>query len=213
MASFATMQSRIADELARTDLTSQISNAILDTIKAYERRRWSWNEQTSTFSTVADQANYGSAANSVIPNLIQIDAMYVTLAGTGAGKLELRRRTWPWYRDAEAMGTQSSDPPTDYTYYAQQIWLWPTPSEVRTVTIDNVYRLTALSAGSDTNAWTTDAEEMVRTAAKITVLETIVRGEGFAEAQSLRKRLSEVETDLMAENQMRIGTGIKAYYL
>jgi len=59
------MQDRIADELMRSDLSSQISVAINDAITTYQHDRFRFNETfTCNFTTAVGQQNY-NAANTV----------------------------------------------------------------------------------------------------------------------------------------------------
>ena len=90
MSTFGNMMDRIADELDRTDLTSQIQKAIQTAIDRYERKRFWFNEARSiTFNTVDGQEFYTSSDNSAIPNLLQIDVVRLTVSGSD--KIELER--------------------------------------------------------------------------------------------------------------------------
>src|SRR5262252_6598248 len=56
------MQDRIADELMRGDLYSQIATAINDAIIIYQHERFRFNETfTCTFQTVVGQQNYNAS--------------------------------------------------------------------------------------------------------------------------------------------------------
>lgn len=194
MTTYAVMQARIADELTRSDLTTQIQKAILSAIKHYERVRFYFNASvTDTFSTVADQEYYGSAANSKIPNLVMIDALTVT-----SSSIKSRLENWPF---EVIEGSQNSDitgQPTAFCYYAQQIRLYPIPDAVYTVTGSWLYRLTALSADGDTNAWTTDAEELIRNRASCDLLWRVIdnpeRAQYFRMAEMEALKALEMET-------------------
>lgn len=210
MATFVDMQNRIADELARSDLTTQIRNAIWDTIKAYERRRWAWNEGTTTFLTVPTRQWYGGYDNSWIENVISLDS--VVASQTGGTVTKLRPRSYEWLQEAVGNTTTGSVTPTDYCYYHRIIGLYPIPTDVITITLSIVYRLPALVNGNDFNAWTNDGEEMVRTAAKIQLLQTVIRGqEAFQEAQMLNSRLAAIESGVISENHVRQSVGVKPW--
>jgi len=156
---YGTIKTRIADDLARSDLTSQIATAVLNAIKHYERRRFYFNTRvaTDTFALVANQEYYGSADLAVIPNLITIDDMYATVGGV---RYHILPTTFEGIAEAQD-GLLTRDPPFNYAYHAQQIRMYPIPSAARTVTMATHYRLTALSADGDANAWTTDAEDLI----------------------------------------------------
>ena len=54
MSTFGALKTRIADELNRSDLTSQIASAVPRAIEYYARERFDFNEGRSTASTVVD---------------------------------------------------------------------------------------------------------------------------------------------------------------
>jgi hypothetical protein len=157
------MKSRIADELGqRADLTTQITAAIQSAIKFYEHERFYFNETTGTFSTVVGQEYYSSSDYADIPNMILIDNVNLTISGSIH---EIRRRSFNYIESVNTSTALQGDP-TDYCYYKQQLRFYPIPQAVRTVTVAYVKRLAALSSDSDTNAWMTDGEQLIRARAK-----------------------------------------------
>ncbi len=66
MGTYVQLQSRIADELARTDLTSEIELEILSAVRWFSHQRFSWNEASmAQFTTVNGQRYYWLPANFV----------------------------------------------------------------------------------------------------------------------------------------------------
>ena len=62
--SYAALQARIADELSRTDLTSEIALEIASAIEWYQYENFPWNEaSTVPFNTVTGQRYYPLPAN------------------------------------------------------------------------------------------------------------------------------------------------------
>ena len=200
MTTYATMRSRIADELAKDSITSNINSAIQSAIKFYEREKFYFNTRvTDTFTTVANQEYYGSAALAAIPDLIEIDDMYATVDST---RYHLTPMTFEEMAGLQT-GAVTGDPPSAYCYYAQQIRLYPIPSAARTITMADHYRLTALSADSDTNAWTTDAEELIRCHAKHDLAQNVLYDDGLAER--MEKRIPALLAALRRETRKRRG--------
>lgn len=170
MTTYGTMQTRIADEVTRTDLTSQIQNSIQTAIKKYEREEFYFNVTTGTFLTVAGQEYYGSAANSDIPNIARLISATIDIGGEES-LLEI-----VGYEEIERLSDGSSRAdPDKVAYYTQRVRLCPIPSAVRTITLTYVDRFTELSAAGDTNAWMTDGEEMIRTCAKADLFNHVIR--------------------------------------
>ncbi|MGH6954427.1 MAG: phage adaptor protein [Alphaproteobacteria bacterium] len=201
MSDYGAMQSRIADEIARSDLTNQVKLAIQSAIDFHERERFYFNEDTTTWSTVANQEYYGSADNAEIPNLVEIDALKINANG----------RTYPLlprdfaYMDAVSSTTTHTGDPVDYCYFRQRFRFYPIPSATRTVTLAYVKRLSTLSISADTNAWMTDGEELVRARAKWNLFLNVIRNP--EEAAFMKAIEREALSALRAETTRRISVG------
>lgn len=156
---FGAIKTRIADEINRSDLTSQISLAVISAVEHYERERW-WFEETidATVSTVAAQ-DYVS--NAIISTMARIDKVQITVGSAQYTVFPISYDEWA----SQATSTTSGQP-TEYTYYKDRLYLYPTPGDTYTLDISGVQRLTTLSGASDTNGFTNYAEELIRQRAK-----------------------------------------------
>lgn len=183
MTTYGAMQSRIADELDRTDLTTQIQQAIKTAIAKYDRKRFFFNESRSvTFSTVDGQEFYTSADASAIPTLLFIDNVKLTISASD--KIDLEPRS---YGELEYLSTNSvtdEGQPTAYAYYSKQLRLYPIPDDAYPIRISGVFALSDLSASADTNAWMTDAEALIRARAKREVYTHVIRDLEGAQAMA-----------------------------
>lgn len=201
MGTLLELKTRIAQDLTRDDLTSQIGNAVSDAIKFYERQRFWFNTTRNlTFNTVAGQTAYGTAALSQIPNLVKIDALYLT-QGSSIFALD-------WYEanDFEILenGSTGAGKPDAFTYVDQEIRLWPRPSAIYSMRIHALYRLPALTDNA-TNAWTDAAEELIRSHAKMLLFMDLVGDdEGAARMQAKIPFLLDA---LRSESSMRSASG------
>lgn len=170
MSTYGTMQTRIADELINESITTaQIQKAIQTAIAHYEREPWWFNQKVGTFSTVADQELYTATEFSDMANVVRIDSM---LATSGSTDTKLRGVDYSTIEDVQD-GSVSGDP-TFYTRYADKIRLYPIPSSVMTMTVSYIYKLAALNADADTNAWVDECEELIRNQAKQTLCYDII---------------------------------------
>lgn len=164
MPTLAILKARIATELDRTNISSQIASAITDAIAEHERERFWFNESRDlTFSTVTAQRIYTTAAASWIPDVIEIDDMFVTVGGVS------RRMTKedPSVLELLSVSNGTSGSPFLWSYFNKSIVLYPVPDTAYTVRALAHYRLAALTDDSQTNAWTTEAEQLIRRTAKI----------------------------------------------
>ncbi len=165
MTTLADIQARVASDLTRSDLTSQIANAVSDAINHYQRYRFWFNvTRLQTFTTNPGQQTYTAADLSVIPNIIRVDALFIFQGGSTT--------TYPLDRyepaDFEVIAaTLGGGKPTAFTYVDQQILLWPTPGAAYTLRLHAHYKLAPLVNPTDTNSWVTDAEELIRSHAKL----------------------------------------------
>jgi hypothetical protein len=202
MSTYLELQQRIADELDDDDLRTggQIAKAIKSAIAFHERRRFYFNTTVShTFSTVDGQEFYGAADLSAIPDIISIFWMYVTVSGV----------RYPVLPVPGEMITQSqsgyvlSAPPRYYSYEAQQIRLYGIPNAIWTVTMSDLYRLPELSADGDSNAWTTDAEELIRQTAERIIMRDITKE--IPRGSSMLPAEQEALDALYRETRLRMG--------
>lgn len=178
MSTLAIMKARIADELARADLTSQIAYAITDAIGAYEDKRFHFNEGRSlTFSTVASQEFYDSDDAAGIANVLKID--YVVLY-VGDTPFYLSQMTPTEIEAASTNGTSTGQPGW-YAWYGSQIRLYPIPAEVWTVRIGCSAKVAAPTSDSETaNPWMTHAERLIRSRAKLEIALHVIRNAELA---------------------------------
>lgn len=199
MSDFGTMQSRIQDELKRGNLTSQIQNAIISALRFYKRYKFRFNITRATASTTSDIEYYG-----LPDDFIELDTMTLT---EGQELVFLTERSHYWI-DQEKGWTNYKDRPRVYSVQADEFRLYPTPDDTYTLTLTYHYELTEPSADTDTSAWFTDGEELIRTHAKVDLLENIIRGpESLQEAEYLRRREQEVLKQLRIEYKRSQSSG------
>lgn len=204
MTTYGAMQDRIADELDRTDLTTQIQKAIQTAIEKYERKRFYFNEARSlTFTTVDGQEFYTSADATDIPNLLFIDNVKLTISASD--KIDLDRADYSELEYLSTNSTTDEGQPTCYAYYAKQLRLYPIPDAAYAVRVSGVFALSDLSATADTNAWMTDAEALIRSRAKREIFTHVIRDvEG---AQAMAQAEAEELQSLNQATNARSSTG------
>lgn len=192
MTTLAIMKARIADELARSDLTSQIAYAITDAIAAYEDERFHFNESRAlTFSTVASQEFYTSSDSANIGLVQKIDYAKVYV-GTQPYDLAYERP-----EDMESLsvsGTQTGTP-WAYTWYGNAIRLYPIPDQVYTVRLGASYKLAAPASDAEANnAWMTHAERLIRSRAKLELALHVLKDPDLAQTmvQAVEEALNQL---------------------
>lgn len=182
MTTFLQMQTRIADDIVRDDLTNQIKNAINDAIELQEGERYAWNELRYRILTVAAQEYYDLEGPTLLTSagaavgagemLLEIDDIYTTISNN---PYRLCPRTQQHINEWQSTSYQGQ--PADYTVYGQQIRIWPIPDQEYTLDLMGLARLgvNPLTADSDTNAWMTDGAAIIRAQAKVLLHRDILR--------------------------------------
>jgi hypothetical protein len=199
MTTLAVMKSRIADELARTDLTSQIALAITDAIAAYTGERWWFNESRTTvsFSTVDGQEFYTSSDDADIANIRRMDYC-VLYVGNDVRRLEYRCP-----EDMECLsvnGTQEGTP-WSYGWFDNKIRLYPVPDAVYTIRIAAHVKVAAPASDSEaSNPWMTDAERLIRSRAKLELAIHVLKDDDTAARMS--EAVREAWSDLKSTTNM-----------
>jgi len=165
MSTLAIMKARIADELARSDLTSQIAYAITDAITAYEDERFHFNEsRATTFSTVDGQEFYSSSDAAAIGNIQKIDYVKVYV-GNQPHDLGYER---PGDMESLSLNGTQEGTPWSYTWYGNQIRLYPVPDQAYTIRIGASVKVAAPASDAEaSNSWMTHAERLIRSRAKL----------------------------------------------
>lgn len=211
MTTFAILKARIADDLRRADLDDQISNGVLDAVKRWEGKRFWFNEKRFRFDTVAGTENYAVPADltntdgtaiATGEDLLAIDDL-VILDGTAIYRL--MDRTDSWMNDSQVLASQYTGKPSYYALYAGSVRLGPIPDAVYQITINGIARLAPLSAGTDSNAWTTEAEALTRHQALAEIYRTVLRdAEGYQLAMG---GVADALELLDAKSSNKLGTG------
>ena len=165
MSTLTIMKARIADELARDDITSQIAYAISDAIEAYQDERFFFNEgRAITFTTTASQEFYDSDDAAAIATIQKID--YVVLY-VGDTPYHLKAMAPADIETASTNGTNTGQSGW-YCWYGNQIRLYPNPADAWTVRIGASIKVAEPATDGETgNPWMTHAARLIRSRAKL----------------------------------------------
>lgn len=208
--SYGDLQNRIADEIMRTDgsLASQIQNAILTAIKQYERLPFYFNQlrQEAAFNTAQGQEFYTSLASPLIAQMVTLDRVTVTVSGN---RYSMNPRT-PQYMEDTSVNPIVYGQPVDYSYFAETLRFYPIPDNTYPIALTGIYRLFTLANATDTNAWTSDAELLIRSRAKYELALHVLRDPDMA--QQMKAAELDALTDLRGETMRRTPRRIRPTY-
>jgi hypothetical protein len=218
MTSFLDVRNRVADQLARSDLSTQIDREIQLAIARYNRRvTWLHEVRAATLTSVAAQAWYSTVDVS-----------------TGAGPQDVAGRTTVEVADIQSVRymrtadhddlkqvrysdferffdtTGSAGRATYFTLYAGQIGIWPVPDGVETFTLSVVCKPVIPALAADESIWFDQAQELIENAAAAAICRKFLSdGE---RAQAFQVYETAAWDELLAESNLKSATGrLKAH--
>lgn len=184
------MKARIASEIARSNLTQQIADAISTAIQQYQKERFRFNEavplQPVTFTTVAGEPYYSNKAPSVplvpvMETMQKIDYLNILIGNTVQALDRLQPEE---IRLLNFANTQSGQP-LSYAIEGETVMLYPTPSAGWEITVGGFFAYPAPANDGETgNRWMTDGELLIRCRAKFEIATHVTRNAVMAEAMS-----------------------------
>jgi len=196
MTTYATMQTRIADEIARSDLTSQIQYAILDAIKAYEAEEFWFNRLYRSTASIS-VSTYATTLPSNVLHLSNI-----TLVRSAAIELNLVARDAKYLLETQDITHAAR--PTEYALFGGNIIYDCMSDADYTIYLSGTEKFTAPSSGTDTSAWFVEAEELIRNRAKANLyLDVVMDADNYAKC---KQREREAFDYLKAKSNVR-GSG------
>lgn len=201
MGTLAQLQARIASDLTRDDLTSQIADVVADAIKFYAKQKFWFNQSRNlSFNTVAAQSDYTTLGSVSAADIIELDALFVTQGSSVFGLTHFE----PLQFEYLASPTANYSLPSAFTYVDQAIRLYPAPDAVYAMRAYAHYKL-PYPADGDTNAWTDDAEDLIRSHAKMLLfLDVLQDDEG---AMRMQNKIPVLLDFLRAETSKRTVNG------
>jgi hypothetical protein len=229
MTTYGDMTTRVTDELARSDLSTQVQGAIMRAIRHYERRRWWFNETRFTFATVQGQEYYSDveAGNRTISRLKSVDT--ATLIVNSVNRYPITQRSWDYINTISSTTTNFGQP-EDFCLYGasgygavtgttavasgQLIRLYPIPDgQTYTVQIAGLISLLDQEAlgtysfplGTTIDVWSLDCEDLICCRAKWDVCSSYLKD--LDGAQAAKAQEGEALSALNRINIMRTSTG------
>ncbi len=232
MATYGDMVTRVTDELARSDLTSQVQTSIMRAIRFYERRPWWFNQTTFTFPTTYAQEYYSDveAGNRTISRLKVVDGAILNVSTVN--RYPIRQRSWD-YINRISFTTTNYGQPQDFCLYGssgyqnfsptaavasgQIMRLYPIPdSQPYTITICGIITLLdqeglgpySYPPNTTTDVWSLDCEDLICTRAKWDVCSSYLKD--LDGAQAAKGQETEALASLTRINTLKSTVGRSA---
>ena len=203
MATLADIVARIADDLARSDLDMQIAVAVNRAITHYAGKTFWFNEGSGTFTTVAATQTYTTSSTSPLPSYIK-EINQLRLNNGSGSLLTLTRRSLKWLLETNVSGTTTQGEPTDYCWYDDTLYLYPTPDDAYAVTVYYTKGYATLTL-ADSNDFTTAAEDLIEARATWWVAARLLKD--YERAQFSKVEEMEALASLIERSERLIATG------
>lgn len=213
MTTFLDVRDRIADQLSRSDLSSQIDREIQLAIARYNRRvSWLHEVRGATLTTVAGQRFY-TAIDLTAGAGVQDVAGRSAVSVQDVQKIEYMRASDDeplcqiGYREFEERYdvTGSVGGPEYFALYAGQIGLWPAPDAVEVLTLSVVVKPVIPTAATDESVWFDQAQELIENAAASAICRKFLSdGE---RAQAFQVYEAAAWDELVREGNQKMATG------
>lgn len=213
MTTFLDVRTRIADQLARSDLDTQIDREIQLAIARYNRRvSWLHEVREVSLTSVAAQPWYSEVDVSTGTGPQDVTGR-TTVAVSEIQKINYMRdpdyddlRQVP-YREFECFfdTTGASGRPTYFTLYAGQIGIWPVPDAVTVYTLSAVVKPAIPSLATDESVWFDQAQELIENAAAAAICRKFIQDGDRAQAFQVYE--TEAWNDLVREGNQKMSTG------
>lgn len=194
MSTYTQTQSRIADDLNRTDLTNQIQQQIKLAIRHYEKKPFWFNEARTTLT----------ASNSASFLTVPADFSTDVFLGIKVGGYTTPMERKPLIDIVEYRPTSGSQPGA-YCYYGDRFELDHEVNQQYEFPLWYIKKLTELSSGSDENEWLISGEDLIVYRAEKMLYASVLKDKQSAATCAGLER--EALTAMLGFRDQKIGTG------
>lgn len=201
MSTLLEMRSRIADDLDRTDLSTQIDKAINRAIIFYLKEPFWFKETSSSFPLVVNQEEYVKGVGSVPSDISAIDIMELQYAGN---KYTLQEIT-PFELEAK-QPLDANGIPDQFAQYQDRMKFYPIPNQTGMVCLIKYTKSYAVLVNdSDTNDWLVYCEDLIEARARGWVNRRILKD--YEAANADKQDENDALSGIRKVNQQKTGNG------
>jgi hypothetical protein len=183
----ADLEAQIADDLARSDLTDQITLATDWALQYYQDDRFYFNELAHASVTLSSSIDYIALASPPMPYRFQkIDRLRIEITSSASAATQTYYEVAPqdYASIMESQDNRAFSRPCYYCVYGDQIVFDVAADTNYTLNIDGVIHLGSAASASfssgDTGAWFNDARELIRSAVKRNLYGHVIKDDRMA---------------------------------
>jgi hypothetical protein len=185
MSTLADLRAQIEDDLARSDLTTQILTAMKQAVRHYETDRFWFNEvkdSTVTLSVSAAMLDLSSLS----PTWLKFDRIRRKL--DGSNYIDLIPRDYEYIMASQDTALLTN--PAEYCIYANALQFDCMAIEDTTLVFDGIRRVSTASASTDASVWFNDGVDLIRARTKKDLCLHVIRDEALAGIMDAAERLA-----------------------
>lgn len=204
MATRGDLLNRIISELhlETASYTSQVVDAVNSAVAFYRPERFWFTEGTTSIVLTTEGT---ISLPSELPDSVTLD--HVRAYDNSGSPYPLNFEVWSEFQAHESMTAE----PSYWALHHQQLHVWPTNNQTRTIEVEWSGRITMTASNSSSCVWTNEAEELIRLHAKADLCENFLLD--LPAADRYRGRESTVLLQLVRETVLRgnFGQNMKGY--
>ena len=168
MTTLGIMIDRIADELSRTDLNTQIGAAVRSAVNHYAGEPWWFAEYMDLTATTSTSLEF-------YPLPADFEHLETFQVVIGAQRIPCDPQAYDTIRRWQTNLVFGQ--PTDYAIYNQQLILYPIPNAAYVTIMSYLQTVSTLTTTTCTNAMMTYGEELIRNRARADIQVNFLRDE------------------------------------
>lgn len=204
MATRSDVEAQIADDLARSDLSGQITAAVNTSIRAYRFHRLGFNEAYRVTATASISADF-LALSDISVRFRKIDR--IRIVRSAGDYLDLYHRDYDWIMSRQDVRVLCQ--PIEYAIYNNTIHFDSMADQSYTLLIDGIKELgnaaSATFSNGDASAWFNDGRELVRHRAKREIYANVLKDMELAAAAGASEK--DALNTIKGEHGEQNGTG------
>jgi hypothetical protein len=197
------IESQIADDLARSDLSGQITAAVNTAIRSYRFERLGFNEAYKVTATLSSSADT-MALSSLSVRFRKLDR--IRLVRAAGDYLDLYHRDYDWIMSRQDVRVTCQ--PVEYAVYNANIHFDSLADQNYSLLFDGIKELGNASASysaADISAWFNEARELIRHRAKRELYANVLKDMELAGVAGAAEK--EAYRVIKAELDQQISTG------
>ena len=202
MSTFAEVKASIADDLERTDLATQIDSLVHRAIEFYANKPFEFLEDTRTITALA-----GSSYTDIPTGLRRLNTRAEDYSPVriqeGEYQYDLKQRSFS--RIIKFANTSTSGVINEFAYRNGRFYWWSVPQRDYTIHVDGTYDQPTLAADNDQNAWTNEAEDLIKAEVKYRIARDVLRDPERAATERLAR--NEFKSNLLGKSHGLRRTG------